>query len=89
MKNEDFKFSPIIPSILRGKEKQIYINKTNGKTRSLIIIPLKDKIIQAGMKILLECIFEPIFLNTSHGFRPNRNSHTALQQINQKFNEST
>lgn len=33
------------------------------------------------MSMVLEKIYEPEFLNTSHGFRPNRGTHSALQSI--------
>lgn len=33
------------------------------------------------MKIMLEIIFEPSFLDSSHGFRPGRSCHSALKQI--------
>nr|YP_009720761.1 putative type II intron maturase [Ostreobium quekettii]QGQ61973.1 putative type II intron maturase [Ostreobium quekettii] len=33
------------------------------------------------MRILLEAIYEPIFAEASHGFRPNRSCHTALRLI--------
>jgi len=33
------------------------------------------------MKIILEIIFEPSFLDSSHGFRPGRSCHSALKQI--------
>ena len=35
--------------------------------------------------MILESIYEPIFLNESHGFRPNRSCHTALRQIKYGF----
>ena len=34
----------------------------------------------------LEAIYEPIFSDRSHGFRPNRSCHTALTQISKGFN---
>lgn len=36
---------------------------------------------QEVARIILERIYEPIFLDSSHGFRPDRSCHTALQQI--------
>ena len=33
------------------------------------------------MKMILEEIFEPKFLETSHGFRPSKGCHSALEQI--------
>ena len=36
--------------------------------------------------MLLESIYEPISLNCSHGFRPNRSCHTALTKLTRGFN---
>nr|YP_004927705.1 hypothetical protein TrlaMp54 [Treubia lacunosa]AEH99749.1 hypothetical protein TrlaMp54 [Treubia lacunosa] len=40
-----------------------------------------DDIVQQAMKIVMEHIYEPIFLDTSHGFRPGRGCHSGLEQI--------
>ena len=61
--------------------RRVEISKANGKSRSLGIISPRDKIIQAGIACILEAIWEPKFLNTSHGFRPNRSRHTALKDL--------
>jgi retron-type reverse transcriptase len=39
--------------------------------------------------MILEAIFEPIFLSTSHGFRPDKGCHTALRQIKTQFGSSS
>ena len=41
----------------------------------------REKVVQKAMQIVLEQAYEPSFLKSSHGFRPNRNCHSALQQI--------
>jgi group II intron reverse transcriptase/maturase len=38
--------------------------------------------------MILESVYEPIFLDCSHGFRPKRSCHTALQSIKKGFNGS-
>ncbi len=40
-----------------------------------------DEIVQQAMKIVMEHIYEPIFLDISHGFRPGRGCHSGLEQI--------
>jgi len=72
LKDQSFAFKPL---------KRIYIEKSNGKKRPLGIPNPKDKIVLKAMSMLIETIFEPEFLNTNHGFRPNRGTHTALESI--------
>lgn len=33
------------------------------------------------MYMVLEKVYEPIFLKTNHGFRPNRGTHSVLESI--------
>jgi group II intron reverse transcriptase/maturase len=41
----------------------------------------RDKLVQEVVRLILQAIYEPIFLDSSHGFRPERSCHTALVQI--------
>lgn len=52
-----------------------------GETRPLGIASPREKIVQKAMGLVLESIFEPKFLETSHGFRPGKGNHTALKYI--------
>ena len=58
-----------------------YIKKKNGKKRPLGIPVWGDKVLQEVMRQILEAYYEPQFSKHSHGFRPNRGCHTALQEI--------
>jgi len=49
--------------------------------RPLGIPTFTDKLVQEVARQILEAIYEPIFSDNSHGFRPNRSCHTALYQI--------
>lgn len=51
------------------------------KFRLLIVSSPRDKIVQQAMYLVLNAIYEPFFLNFSHGSRPNRGNHSALQHI--------
>ena len=44
-----------------------------------------DKLVQEAIRLVLESIYEPVFLDCSHGFRPNRSCHTALQSLKKEF----
>lgn len=63
-----------------------YIAKKNSsKKRPLGIQSGNDKLVQEAVKMILESIYEPVFSDKSHGFRPNRSCQTALMQIQKTF----
>lgn len=53
--------------------------------RPLGIPTFTDKLVQEAFRRILQAVYEPVFLNCSHGFRPNRSCHTALAQAKQDF----
>lgn len=59
--------------------------KSSSKKRPLGIQSGDDKLVQEAVKMILESIYEPVFSNKSHGFRPNRSCQTALKQIQDTF----
>lgn len=50
-----------------------------GEVRLLGIPCLRDRVVQAALKVLIEPIWEPLFSASSYGFRPRRNQGQAVQ----------
>jgi group II intron reverse transcriptase/maturase len=55
--------------------------KVAGKMRPLGIPSADDKLVQEVVRIILERIYEPLFKDSSHGFRPKRSCPTALRAM--------
>lgn len=63
--------------------KQVAIPKKDGGVRKLGIPTLLDRVAQQVVKLHLERIVEPLFHNSSFGYRPHRNCHQAVKQANE------
>jgi group II intron reverse transcriptase/maturase len=63
--------------------KRVYIPKDEHSQRPLGLPALEDKIVQAGIAAILGAIYEADFLECSHGFRPGRSCHQALDAVYQ------
>ncbi len=62
--------------------RRVYIPKSKTEKRPLGISALENKIVERGITWILESIYEQDFLNCSYGFRPKRNCHQALKELN-------
>lgn len=64
--------------------RRVYIPKKKGK-RPLGVPSPRDKIVQECIRLILEAIYEPLFHDNSHGFRPGRSCHTALENLRRNW----
>jgi RNA-directed DNA polymerase len=56
------------------------IPEAGGKLRALWIATVRDRVVQASLKLVLEPIFEADFHPCSYGFRPKRRAHDAIAE---------
>lgn len=61
--------------------KQVLIPKANGKTRPIAISALEDKIVQMALAMIMDALYEPLFLDVSTGFRPKRGCQNAIYKV--------
>lgn len=61
--------------------KRVYIPKDQKTKRPLGLPILEDKIVMKGIALILEAIYVTDFLDCSHGFRPKRNCHQAINKV--------
>jgi len=80
LRYERFRFRPV---------RRIQIPKKSKGTRPLGIPNFSEKLVQEVLRMLLEAYYEPRFSDNSHGFRPGRGCHTALEYIKKMFRGTT
>nr|YP_001315110.1 putative reverse transcriptase and intron maturase [Chlorokybus atmophyticus]ABO15138.1 putative reverse transcriptase and intron maturase [Chlorokybus atmophyticus] len=69
-----------------GRSEKVYTLKPKvGNGIPLDIPEFQDRLVQEVVRTILEVLYEPQFLESSHGFRPNKSQHTAMVDVRQKF----
>jgi RNA-directed DNA polymerase len=60
--------------------RRVEIPKPGGNGVRLLGVPIvRDRVVRAAIKMLLEPIFEPLFSDNSYGFRPGRSQRLAVE----------
>ena len=62
--------------------RRVYIDKPGSKDKRPLGIPcVRDRVVQAALRLVIEPIFEKEFAERSYGFRPQRGCKDALREV--------
>ena len=62
--------------------RRTYIDKPGSKEKRPLGIPcVRDRVVQGALRIVIEPIFENVFVSHSYGFRPRRGCKDALREV--------
>jgi Type II intron maturase/Reverse transcriptase (RNA-dependent DNA polymerase) len=75
IRNGSYNFKPL---------RKTHLSKLDGKQHLFVMFSFKDKIVQEGMRFLLELIYESKFLECSYARKQNQSCHNVLMDIRKK-----
>jgi len=83
-KNLEVNLSNLAQRIQRGSyrpqpKREVLIPKANGKTRPIAIACFEDKLVDWVVGKILTLIFDPLFIKSSFGYRPNKSADGAVR----------
>jgi len=68
--------------------RRVYIDKPGSNDKRPLGIPcVRDRVVQAALRLVIEPIFEKEFVQSSYGFRPRRGCKDALREVQQLLQE--
>ncbi len=65
--------------------KRVYIPKGEKETRPIGISAIETKIVEKGVSVILQSIYEEDFYGFSYGYRPKKNAHQALKKASDEI----
>ena len=81
LRHERYRWTPV---------RRVYIEKQRSTQQRPLGLPTwSDKLVQEAIRLILDAYYEPQFSDRSHGFRPGRGCHTALKEVQRRWNGTT
>ena len=81
LRHERYRWTPV---------RRVYIAKQRSTQQRPLGLPTwSDKLVQEAIRLILDAYYEPQFSDRSHGFRPGRGCHTALKEVQRRWNGTT